>query len=210
MIKVLIAEDVAPIMRHYQSILSGNQDMDVVGAAQSGKEAAELAQSSHPDVVLMDIEMETKTAGLDATKAILSSCPKTKIVILTVYEDDETVFTAFQLGVSDYILKDANPAEIAACVRDAFHNRSPIRPVIAQKIRQEFKRIKNNEGALFNSLNAMARLTHTETDVLKLLNLGYTRAEICRLRCVELSTVKSQINSILKKFGRASISKLLA
>lgn len=202
-------EDILPIMKRYKTILEKDSEIEVVAAVQSGYEAVLMVGVHHPDVILMDIDMETRTAGLDATRQILTHFPATKIIILTVYEDDETVFNAFQFGVSDYILKNSNPNEIITCVKDAYNNRSPIRPVIAEKIRQEFQRIRKNETSFLYCLHLITQLTQTEIDVLDLLNKGYTRQQICEVRCVEMSTVKTQVHNILKKFEKDSTAEVL-
>ncbi len=209
MIRVLIAEDILPVLKRYIRILSRDEEIEVVGSVQTGQEAVETALLKHPDVILMDVEMETRTAGLDATREILSAQPDTKIIILTVYEDDKTVFKAFELGVSDYVLKNAPPEEIIACVKDAYRNLSPIRPAIAQKIRDEFQRIKVQESSLLYCMQIVAQLTQTELDILNLTEEGYSRQQICEIRCVELSTVKSQIHNILKKFGKSSMQEVI-
>lgn len=209
MIRVLIAEDILPVLNRYTRILSQDTEIEVAGSAQTGREAVEIALRQHPDVVLMDVEMETRTAGLDATREILAHRPQTKIIILTVYEDDETVFRAFELGVSDYFLKNSPPDEIVSCVKDAYNNLSPIRPAIAKKIRDEFQRIKGQESSLLYCMQMVAQLTQTELDILNLTAEGYSRQQICDIRCVELSTVKSQIHNILKKFGKSSMQELI-
>lgn len=206
MIKVMIVDDIEPITKRYENILKRDPGIEVMACVQSGYEAAMGAALYKPDVILMDVEMETRTAGLDASKQILEKFPDTKIIILTVYEDDETVFSAFQLGVTDYVLKNASPAEIITCVKDAYNGTSPIRPAIAQKIRREFQRVKNNEGSFLYCLQIVSQMTQTELDVLDLMSRGYTRAQICEKRCVELSTVKTQIHNILKKFNMESMS----
>lgn len=131
-------------------------------------------------------------------------------LILTVYEDDETVFEAFRLGVADYVLKNSAPEELIVCVRDAYLNRSPIRPAIARKIRDEFQRIKKQENSLLYCIQIVSQLTQTELDILTLMSRGYTRSQICEIRCVELSTVKSQIHTILKKFGKNNMQELIS
>lgn len=210
MIRVLIAEDIEPVLKRYVRILKTDENIEVVGQVQTGREAAAVAIQQRPDVVLMDVEMETRTAGLDATKEILARRPETKIIILTVYEDDETVFQAFQLGVSDYFLKNSPPEEIISCVKDAYKNLSPIRPVIAKKIRDEFQRTKKQESSILYYMHTVSQLTQTELDILNLTAEGYTRQQICDIRCVELSTIKSQIHNILKKFNSSNMQELVA
>lgn len=109
-IKVLIAEDVEPIRKRYVNILNSHSGIEVVGQCATGEEACTLALQLHPDVILMDIEMESKDAGIRATGQILSDMPETKVIILTVYEEDDMIFSAFQLGACDYILKGARCA----------------------------------------------------------------------------------------------------
>lgn len=210
MIRVLIAEDIEPVLRRYARILSADPEIEIIGQVQTGKEAAACALTERPDVILMDIEMETRTAGLDAARQILAEAsPAPKIIILTVYEDDETVFKAFQLGVTDYVLKNSKPEELIVCVRDAYLNRSPIRPAIAKKIRDEFSRIKTQQDSLLFSIRIVSQLTQTELDILTLMSKGYTRTQICEIRCVELSTVKTQIHNILKKFEKNNMQELI-
>lgn len=209
MITVLIADDINPICKRCQKYIEEDSEAKVVAIANSGEDAVRQALALKPDIILMDIEMETRTAGLDATEEILARLPDTKIIILTVYEDDETVFNAFRLGVSDYLLKNSSPQEIITCIKDAYNECSPIRPVIAQKIRREFKRVKNSEKSFVYCLHLVSELTQTEIDILDLLSQGYTRSEICRLRCIELSTVKSHIKNILRKFNKTSSSEVI-
>lgn len=209
MIRVLIADDMEPLCKKYEKYINNEEHMEVVGLAGSGKEAVKLAYELKPDIVLMDIEMETKTAGLVASEQILAELPETKIIILTVYEEDELVFEAFQNGITDYLIKNADSLEIIACIQDAYDGCSPIRPVIAEKIRREFRRIKKSEQSFLYCLHIMTQMTQTERDILELLSQGYSRADICRIRCVELSTVKTQIKSILKKFNKKTTAEVV-
>ncbi len=210
MIRVLVADDLMPICKRCETYINKEPDMEVVGTACSGVEAVSLAEKLQPDIILMDIEMETRLAGIDAAGVILKELPATKIIILTVYEDDETVFQAFQLGVSDYLLKNSAPGEIVGCIRDAYNNCSPIRPVIAAKIRREFQRIRNSEKSFLYCLHIITEMTQTEIDILDLLSQGYSRAEICEIRYIELSTVKTHIKSILKKFNKNTSAEVVA
>ena len=166
-IKVLIAEDLEPIREKYAYYLGQCPEIELTGSVSSGTEAVSAALASPPDIILMDIEMETKDAGIRASREILASLPDIKIIILTVYEDDELIFSAFQLGVCDYMLKNSSNEEIISGIKAA------------------------------------------ELDTLYLLSSGHTRADICAIRHVEMSTVKSQIHSILHKFKKKSISEII-
>ncbi len=208
-IKVLIAEDIEPIRKRYVKILNEHPQIEVIADVGTGADAIELALSLKPDVILMDIEMESKDAGIRAVGEILSESPEIKIIILTIYEEDEMVFSAFRLGACDYILKNAANDDIAASVIDAYNGQSAIRPDIAAKIRDEFKRVKTYESSFLFMLNILSTLTPKELDTLYLLSNGCTRKDVCQMRCVEMSTVKSQIHSILKKFKKKNISDII-
>ncbi len=208
-IKVLIAEDVEPIQKRYCTILSRDPLITVGGCARNGYEAVMLAALHRPDVILMDIEMEDREAGIKATREITRQFPEMKVVILTVHEEDELIFSAFQAGATDYLVKNASPDELLHCVKDAYYNRSPIRPMVAEKIRREFQRVKSKEESLLYAIHILSQLTHTEMDILYLLAQGKSRKEICDIRFVELSTVKTQLHSILKKFGKDSVAEVL-
>lgn len=208
-IKVLIVEDDLLISKRYQMILSKDQQIECVGCASSGYEGTMLAALNKPDVILMDIELEDKQAGLRATSEILNYMPDIKIVMLTVCETDDTVFRAFELGASNYLLKNMSAAAILEAVKDAYYDRSSLHSNIAGKITREFKRIKTTEDSLLHNFHIFAQLTPTELEVLELLMKDYTRQEICELRHVEHSTLKSQINSILKKFNKRSVQEIV-
>jgi DNA-binding NarL/FixJ family response regulator len=209
-IKVLIADDLEAIHKRLNRILTKSPRFQVVGNAKTGYEATILASKYEPDVILMDIEMENRMAGITATREILKQFPHQKIIILTVYEEDELVFAAFQAGVIDYIVKNAKPNEIVTAINDAYLDRSPIRPAIAQKIRREFMRVKSAESSFLYYLNIVTQLTATELDILDLLVQGKNRSEICVIRNVEASTVKSQVHSLLKKFAKHNTEELIA
>lgn len=118
------------------------------------------------------------------------------------------IFTAFQLGVCDYLLKNAPQEEVLTSIRNAYHNNSPLRPELATKILGEFKRVKSYETSFLFAVNIVSSLTQTELELLRLLLDGKSRREICALRHVEMSTVKTQVHNILKKFGKKSIDEV--
>jgi len=208
-IRVLIAEDMEPIRRKYVKIINSSGDLEVVSDVESGEDAVKQAKETRPDVILMDIEMETPDAGIRATQRILQENPEIRIVILTVYEEDELIFTAFQLGVCDYILKNACQEEILKSIRNAFENNCPLRPEIAARILGEFKRVRSYETSFLYAVNIVSSLTTTELEILGLLLEGKSRREICKLRQVEMSTVKTQIHNILQKFDKTSMDDVI-
>lgn len=206
-IGVIIADDMLPIREYLHTVLSHEPDMEIIGTVGSGKEAVALALSTHehasspPDVVLMDLEMETPRAGVDAIETLSQKAPGIRCVVLTHFADDETVFNAFEAGAVDYLLKDASVAEILEAVRSAARGMSPIRPRIAQLIRKEFQVMRAERAALVSTLNIVYRLTPTELELLRLLAKGKTQREITELRHIAPSTMRTHMANILKKFN---------
>lgn len=206
-IRVLVADDNASLLRRYVMILQKQPDIQLVATASSGYEAVLLAGLHKPDVILMDIEMEGRESGILASSQIMAQLPSTRIVILTVYEDDESVFNAFKAGVTDYVLKNAPVEEIVKSIRDAYQGASPIRPAVAGKIRREFRQMKKREDSYLYYMNWLNELSDSEMSILLLLAEGKSRRQICALRQVELSTVKTQIRHILQKLQFSSVQE---
>lgn len=207
-IKVLIVDDIVSIREKFQRILSQDLQIEVVGLASSGSEAVLMADAHEPHIILMDIEMENKLAGIKAAQQICEKDPTIKIIILTVHEDDEIVYSAFQTGIVDYVLKSAKPEEIIDAVIAAHNDISPIRPVIAEKIRREFQRMRKSENSMMYVLHILSQLTSSEVALLDLIAQGKSRNEIAKIRCVEMSTIKTQINTLLKKFGKSNTKEV--
>lgn len=208
-IRVLIAEDNPSLARRYEAIIRNNANIEVVASSNSGYEAVLLCALHKPDVILMDIEMESREAGILASREILAKFPSVRIIILTVYEDDKSVFNAFKAGVTDYLLKNAGQEEIVRSIEDAYHGCSPIRPIIAEKIRREFKQMKRREDSFLYYQNWLMKLSESEIDILLLLAQGESRRQICQKRHVELTTVKTQIRNILHKLKFQHIQEAL-
>ncbi len=200
-IKIVIADDMEAHRRRLERIIHSHADMELAGSLSTGSETVLCALQSRPDIILMDIEMETQFAGIEAAKEIHQRLPETKIIVLTVHEDDNIIFAAFQTGIVDYMIKSSTPEEIADGIRSAYQDDSPIRPIIAKKLRNELVRVKNTETKLMSVLNIISLLTPSELEILKLLCQSHSRQKIAELRSVELETIKKQINGILKKFN---------
>ncbi|CAG7626734.1 response regulator [Paenibacillus allorhizosphaerae] len=208
-IRILIADDMEAHRRRLERVIAQSGTMECVAGAASGYEAAMQAAMHHPDVILLDIEMESQYAGIEAAKQINEKLPHIKIIVLTVHKDDNFIFAAFQTGINDYLLKTATNEEIIEAIRSAYHNQSPIRPMIAEKIREEFARVKRTESSLLFVIQIISDLTPSELQVLRQLCEGKSRKTIAEERSVEYETIKKQINSILKKFKLPSISDVI-
>ncbi len=208
-IKVIICDDMKQIREYFQNIIDSTDDMQCVGACATAKEGVETVASMRPDVVLMDIQMESGEAGIWATEQIKQQFPDVKVIIVTIHEKDDLIFKSYIAGAIDYIVKTSDVEEIKNSIRAVYNNKIMLRPDIAQKIFGEFSRMKRREGSFLYMLNITTTLTNTELEILKLLAAGKSRKDIAKERFVERDTINKQITSILKKFNYSNTKVLI-
>ncbi|MBR3016438.1 MAG: response regulator transcription factor [Clostridia bacterium] len=200
MIRILLADDNTKIRGYFRGILEREPGFSIVGEAGSGRECILLAQLHRPDIILMDIQMETETAGIEATRYIHEKLPECKIIILTIHSDDEMLFQAFSVGAMDYIVKTDSISKIVSSIENVSRNQLQLRSDVATKIVSEFQRIQNERASLLYTLNILTKMTNSEFEVLCCIFNGNTYKEVAKTRFVSEATIKSQVNSILKKF----------
>lgn len=194
-IKLIIAED-EPVARQAMARLFDLEtDIKVVGEAENGEVAVDLARRTLPDVVLMDIRMP-KLDGIKATQIIKQEMPNVAIVILTIYDDDHNVFLAIKAGAIGYILKDSPIDDALAAVRAAYRGEGIMHPAIAGRVMKEFARIHNERTT---DMEVFADLTDREREILKLLTSAKTNKEIAEALFISEKTVKNHISNILFK-----------
>ena len=209
-IRVMVAEDDAYIRARFVEMINSQEDMEVCRFVSSGQEMVDAMNDLEVDVILSDVEMSSKTDGILCAKQIMAFYPYVRIIFISVHDDDDIIFSAFEANAVDYLLKSASPEEVLSSIRTAYQNRSPISPFVAEKLRSEFNRLKKNEQSLMYFLNVIFMLTGSEREILRLLMDGCKVREIAELRNVELSTIKSQITTLLKKFGVRRTKDILA
>jgi len=197
-IRVLIADD-QRVVRDGLSMLVGLIDgVEVVGTACDGEEAVELAQSEIPHVVLMDLGMP-RMGGTEATRAIRSALPDTRVLVLTTYADDQSLFPALQAGAQGYLTKDASAEEIEQAIRALAAGRTHLDPAIQQRLVTAVLDEKPIPAAEAQPLPDS--LTPREAEVLKLIAEGRSNAEIAETLVVSAATVKTHVNRIFYKTG---------
>ena len=210
MIRILMADDNAEIRRYFHDILVREPDFEVVGEAESGEECIRLARLYRPDIILMDIQMETETAGIDATRVIHETMPECKIIILTIHSDDEMLFRAYSGGAMDFIVKTDSITKIVSSIEKVSQNQMQLRSDVAAKIVTEFRRIRNDRDNLLSTLNILTKMTNSEFEVLCCIYRGDSYREVAKTRFVSEATIKSQVNSILKKFNMKRMKDVIA
>ncbi len=210
MIRILMADDNPEIRGYFRNILSREPDFEVVGDVDSGAECIRLARECRPDIILMDIQMETETAGIDATRIIHETMPECKIIILTIHSDDEMLFRAYSSGAMDFIVKTDSITKIVSSIHSVNQNQMQLRSDVAAKIVSEFQRIKKEQANLLDILDILTKMTNSEFEVLCCIYNGDSYREVAKTRFVSEATIKSQINSILKKFGMKRMKDVIA
>jgi two-component system, NarL family, response regulator LiaR len=191
-IRVLITDDHGVVRQGLRMFLSLDPDIDVVGEADNGKVALNMARELHPDVILMDLLMPVMD-GIEATEAIRAELPEVEIVALTSVLEDVSVTGAVKAGAIGYLLKDTQAEELHRAIRGAAEGRVQLAPEAAAKLMREVRAPASPEA-----------LTPRETEVLKLLALGKANKQIARELLVEEKTVKTHVSSILRKLGAKS------
>ena len=197
----MIADDFELLREDLSELLSGQPDMEVVGCAASGKEIVELSAQVDYDLILMDIEMESMNAGIVATERIREQKPHANVIFLTAHETREMIVTAMGAGAADYLVKGCPDEELLTHIRCAYEGHPIMQSMIHETIMQEYVRLQRSERSLLFFINNISKLTGTEREMIKLLLQGRKVNEIAKIRCVETSTIKTQIKGLLRKFG---------
>ncbi len=195
-ITVLLVDDHEVVRSGVSAFLASQPDFEVIGEAKSGTEAVNLAIKHVPDVVLMDLVM-AKMDGVEATRQVKNVSPRTKIVVLTSYHQDEYIFPALQAGAISYILKDVKMDELAEALRRAAQGEATLHPRVASRVIQEL------HGANREELNPYTELTDREMEVLKLIAQGQSNSEIAESLVISVNTVKGHVSNILSKLHLA-------
>jgi DNA-binding NarL/FixJ family response regulator len=192
-IRVLIADDHGVVREGLRAVLGSEADMEVVGEAATGKEVVERAAELRPDVILMDIQMP-HVNGIEATRRILSVNPDVGVVVLTMFEDDDSVFTAMRAGARGYVLKGAPPSEILKVVRAVAAGEAHFGPEIAKRLMDFFSAPKP-----ISPTEAFPELSSREVEILDLIAQGHTNAKIAARLFVSPKTVGNHISHIFTK-----------
>jgi len=191
--KILICDDQALVREGLEMLLNLEPDLDVVGTAENGKEAVEIAGKLKPDIVLMDLKMPVMN-GIEATRAIRAACPEIKVLILTTYDHDEWLFDAIRAGASGYLLKDARREDIINAVKGTFESKTFIDPKVAGKVLQQAA-----DRQIHSPSEITSKITNRELDVLRLVAKGLSNSDIARKLHLSEGTIRNHVSAIFTK-----------
>jgi two-component system, NarL family, response regulator NreC len=203
-LRILLADDHTVVRNGLRLILQQQPDFQVVGEASDGREAVRLAESEQPDVVVMDIGMPNLN-GIEATRRIVTSRPKTAVAILSMHTDEGYVVRSMKAGVRAYLLKDSAEADLIAAIRAISQGRSFFSPAIRKLLQEDFiRQLEDNEVEDTYDL-----LSTREREILQLAAEGKTNKEMAGALNISLFTVETHRAHILRKLNLHSVPELI-
>ena len=195
-IRVLLTEDHTIVRQGLSALLRSEPDMEVVGEASDGLEAVEMARKMIPDVVLMDIAMRNLN-GLEATRKIKRLFPNMKVLVLTMYENEEWIFQTLKAGASGYLIKDSAMTDLTSAIRAIHQGDSYLSPSISKKVIDEYiRKAEMGEKGRTDDL-----LSGREREILQLIAEGHSGPKIASALCISKKTVEAHKTHIMEKLN---------
>jgi DNA-binding NarL/FixJ family response regulator len=192
-IQLLIADDSPAARTGLKALLRAVTDIELVGEATDGEEAMHLAERLQPDVILMDLQMPDVN-GIEATRQIVQTSPHISVLVLTMYDDDDSVFAAMQAGAQGYLLKGTSKSEMLRAIRDVAGGAAIFSPAIARRMMNYFQQIREQPAA-----HAFPELTRREQEVLQLMAQQHSNQEIAEALSLSPKTVRNYTSNIFAK-----------
>jgi len=193
LIRLLIADDHTFYREGVHAMLLGLPNMEVIGETTNGEETIAHAEALQPDVILMDLKMPG-TNGIEATRRVLRTSPHIKVLVVTMFEDDDSVFAAMRAGACGYVLKDADRDELVRAITAVSQGEAIFSPAIAQRLIRYFSALPQTASAI-----AFPDLTEREREVLHLIAQGESNMAIAKRLTLSLKTVQNHVSNIFSK-----------
>ena len=203
--KIVIAEDQKILREGLKSLLSSNDDFEVVGEAENGIHALRCVAEFSPGLLLLDLSMP-KMSGISVIKEVKNQFNKTKILVLTVHESEEYILEVFKSGADGYCLKDASHSELLVAIKSVLSGKRYISPGISGKVLEGYL----EERETLKSTASWDSLTQREREILKLVGEGYKNKEIADYLCISAKTVEKHRSNIMGKLNLHTASALTA
>lgn len=201
-IKVLLVDDHTVVRKGIRALLEQEKDIEVVAEADDGLKGVEACIEYLPDVVVLDMALPL-LSGVEAARKIREKVPDAKILILSMYDDEEYIVDSFKVGVSGYILKDVVVSDLVSAVRSVHRGSTFLSPSVSEKLRRQLQ-----DGISRSSRQGAARLTARERQILKLIAEGYTSRQISDILKISFKTVQTHRAHIMEKLNVHSTAEL--
>jgi DNA-binding NarL/FixJ family response regulator len=192
-IRVLVVDDQPLVRSGFRMVLEERPDLELAGEASDGAQAVELAGELDPDVILMDVRMPNLD-GVEATRQLVDSGTRARILVLTTFDLDEYVYAAIRAGASGFLLKDVEPAELVDAIRVVAAGNSLFGPAATERLVERFSQQPSPDAG-----RSLDELTEREKEILTLLASGLSNAELAERLFLSETTVKTHVSSILRK-----------
>src|SRR6266704_787754 len=202
-IGVLLVDDHTVVRQGLRALLKSEQDIEVVGEAENGRQAVTLARKTSPDVVVMDVAMPLLN-GLEATRQILKLFPSTKVLVLTSYGDDECVEQLMQAGASGYLIKQTAANDLLKAIREVQRGNAFFSPSIAKRLRDQCREAFTTG----QSPRKAGELTSREAEVLQLIAEGFSNKQIARELAISIKTVEKHRQQVMNKVNIHDVAGL--
>ena len=196
-IRILLVDDQPLFRRALATLIADQPHLSIVGEAENGLHALEMARALKPDLVLMDVEMPVMN-GVEATRRIRDELPSVKVVILTVSEADEPLFDAIRFGAHGYLLKDLRPEQLYELIRAVMRNETVLSPAIAGRLLREFREGTVGKRIVLPEEDGPS-LTQREVQIMQLVSKGLSNKEIGNRLSITEGTVKNHVHNALEK-----------
>ena len=204
-IKVLIADDHLFYREGVRTLLNTAEGIEIIGEASNGQEVVERAAELQPDVILMDLKMPGLN-GIDATRQIIQKQPKVGILVITMFDDDESVFAVMRAGARGYLLKDADQEELVRAITAVYHDEAIFSPAIARRMMNYFSHLPRERA---RAENVFPDLTEREYEILELIAQGHGNPGIANKLSLSVKTVQNYVSNILNKLQVADRSEAI-
>lgn len=201
-IRVILVDDHTVVRKGIRALLEQENDIEVVAEAEDGLKGVEACIEHEPDVVVLDMALPL-LSGVEAARKIKEKVPDARILILSMYDDEEYIIDSFKVGVAGYILKDVVVSDLVSAVRSVHRGSTFLSPSVSEKLRRQFQ-----DGQHRQPRQGPAKLTARERQILKLIADGYTSRQISDILKISFKTVQTHRAHIMEKLGAHSTAEL--
>lgn len=208
-IKIAICDDFPELCQYYQSLIDKQSDMTFVGYSYNSTDCRKLVEKEKPHILLLDIQLETIDAGIKLVPVIKQLVPDTKIIILTVHDQEDYVFDALVEGAEDFLLKTTDDEHILSTIRAIHKHEHKIDSQLVKNLLNVCATFKHQQASMLYVVNTFTTLSNTELSILRDIYNGMSYKELAASRFVEETTIRAHVSRILKKFNQKTMRSLI-